>query len=118
MKKHYKWKYLRKLINGEKISRKSKKAILGKKISHSKLIRLLKSVEIGKPAQTMYEQADIKPFLFCPNCGCKETKATGNMTEYPEHWENFYCLRCENLVASIDNSPFIHALECENYEIY
>ncbi len=66
----------------------------------------------------MYESVDVFPYLFCPNCGCTQYKSTGNMTTYPEHWENFYCLRCEYHVAVIDNSPFVHALECENYELY
>ena len=73
---------------------------------------MLDSVELGDPITTMYERRKILPYAFCPNCGCKEYKGTGNMSVYPEHWEEFNCLRCYNLVAYIDNSPFIHALEC------
>ena len=35
-------------------------------------------------------------------------------TMYPEHWEFFHCARCGNVVGYIDNSPFIHALECKD----
>jgi len=105
------------LYNGEKLPRKIKKYILGKKISKSKLNRLLKSVEIIEHAKTMYDSPIIKPYLFCPECGCTEMWGTGNKTIHPEHWEHFYCISCNNLVAIIDNSPFIHALECKDFEI-
>jgi len=97
--------------NGEKLPRKAKKAFLGKRMKQSSLRRLLKSVNVMQPAQTMYESPVIFPYLFCPKCGCTESTGTGNMTSYPEHWEYFYCIRCHEKVAYIDNSPFIHALE-------
>lgn len=100
------------LRDGCHIPRKMKKKILGKKMGSSKLNQLLKSVKIGEPIETMFETRDIYPYEFCPKCGCKESYGSGNLTEYPEHWEKFYCLRCKNIVGYIDNSPFIHALEC------
>lgn len=106
------------LQEGSKISRKAKKAILGKRMSSGKINKLLKTVELGEPITTMYERREIFPFSFCPKCGCKDYFGSGNMTSYPEHWEEFKCLRCKNLVGYIDNSPFIHALECKynNYD--
>lgn len=101
--------------NGEKLPRKAKKLFLGKRMSKKKLRELLASVEIGKPAETMYDEAEIKPHSFCPNCGCTGMRGTGNMTSHPEHWENFYCVKCNFLVAVIDNSPFTHALEVKEY---
>ena len=98
---------------GDKLPRKIKKKILGLKLSRSKRNRLLKSVTVISSAKTMYEIPDIFPYLFCPNCGCTENVGSGNKTCYPEHWEDFECCRCRTIVASIDNSPFIHALECE-----
>lgn len=100
------------IINQEKLPRKLKKKFLGKKIKKSKLNLLLKSVTLGPPIKTMYERREIFPFAFCPKCGCKDYYGSGNLTGYPEHWEKFRCFRCHNLVAYIDNSPFIHALEC------
>lgn len=99
---------------GERIPRKIKKTIIGKRMSNGKLKRLLKSVKIIQPAKTMYDVPEILPYSFCPKCGCKEYFGTGNKTAYPEHWESFHCLRCKSLVAYIDNSPFIHALECKD----
>lgn len=98
--------------NGDKIARKPKKRILGFRLSKSKLRKLLSSVKIGVKSKTMYETSEIHPFLFCPKCGCKSDFGTGNLTSYPEHWEKFHCTRCKNIVGYIDNSPFIHALEC------
>lgn len=99
---------------GEKLPRKVKKALLGKRMSKCKLNRLLKSVNIIKSCKTMYEFPIIEPYAFCPNCGCTEMIGTGNMTAYPEHWEDFHCIRCRCVVAKIDNSPFIHILEHYN----
>lgn len=96
---------------GDKLPRKVKKHFLGKRISKAKLNRLLKSVEIIHSPRNLYDDYIVKPYLFCPHCGCSEMRGTGNMTTYPEHWENFYCSRCKKLVGVIDNSPFIHAFE-------
>lgn len=97
-----------------RIPRKLKKRIYGRRINKSKLKRLLEIVELGEPIKTMYEVRDIKPFIFCPNCGCENYQGTGNLTSYPEHWERFHCIRCHRVVGYIDNSQFIHALECSD----
>lgn len=114
MKSKYYWA----TIEGDKIPRKAKKIILGKRMTKSKLKKLLKTVKLGEPIRTMYERREILPFVFCPKCGCTKYKGSGNLTCYPEHWEKFNCIRCNNLVGYIDNSPFIHALECadDNYD--
>lgn len=106
------WRY------GGKIPRKLKKKILGKKMKRSVLRKMLKEYTLGKPVKTMYESVECSHGLFCPNCGERGMAGTGNMTSYPEHWENFYCLRCRTQVAYIDNSPFVHILEdlkCESW---
>jgi len=82
--------------------------------SRSELKNLLKTVEVISPASTMYDAPKIKPYAFCPHCGCTSMRGSGNMTLYPEHWEYFYCNRCNKVVGYIDNSPFIHALECSD----
>ena len=104
------------LQNGEKIPRKAKKVILGKKMNNAKLRKLLDSVVIGEAANTMHEIADIKPYPFCPHCGCQSTRCSGNLSVYPEYWGYTYCLRCNKVVGYIDNSPFIHALECKGHD--
>ena len=109
-----KLKYYFKLFNKEKVSRKTKKLYIGYKLGKSQLKKLLKSVVVEKTFKTMYETPIIKPYLFCPKCGCEEYIGSGNWAEYPEHWETFYCLRCNNEVAEIDNSPFVHVLEYIN----
>lgn len=100
----------------EKVPRKFKKAFLGKKFSKNKLRKLLATVRIGTRTTTMYHASEIYPYQFCPKCGCLHYYGTGNKTSYPEHWEYFYCLRCNHTVAYIDNSPFIHALECPEWD--
>ena len=101
-----------------KLPRKIKKIVLGKKLSKSKLKKLLDAVVIESHANTMYETPNIKPYLFCPWCGCTLMIGTGNLSAYPEHWEKFFCGRCNNIIGYIDNSPFVHALECKdnNYD--
>ena len=105
------------ITNGEKLPRKTKKFILGKKMSQTKLRSLIESVEL---IPTGDNDIKIKPFLFCPHCGCKDLFGTGNQTEYPEHWEQFYCQRCGQQVGCIDNSRFIHILEYkdDNFKVW
>lgn len=97
---------------GGKIPRKLKKTILEEKISISQLKRQIKAISIIKICKTMYETPIISPKLFCPYCGETKYVGGGNMTCYPEHWEEFKCIRCRKVVAYIDNSPFTHILEC------
>ena len=101
----------------EKVPRRFKKYILGRKIPKYKLKKMLSEVTLGEPIKTMYEDREIKPYgQFCPKCGCTAYYGTGNRVEYPEHWESFYCLRCDVKVAEIDNSPFVHVLECDGFK--
>lgn len=102
------------VVYGDKLPRKAKKSLLGKRLSSSKLRRMIKGVTVGKQSETMYE-AEILPNAFCPNCGCTEMHGSGNMATYPEHWEIFKCDRCNSPVAYIDNSPFRHILEDPEY---
>lgn len=63
------------------------------------------------------EPATIKPVgEFCPKCGCHWAQPTGNMTSYPDHYEEWHCMRCGFLVAMIDNSPYMHALEFKDFD--
>ena len=110
-------KLIHSLLYNQRMPRKIKKAVLGKKMSQSKLNKLLKSVKVIEGADNIFEMPEIYPYLFCPNCGCTEWIGTGNKTSYPEHWENFHCQRCHKIVAMIDNSPFVHCLECNDYNI-
>jgi transcription initiation factor IIE alpha subunit len=116
MKGHTKIKAYIAMQNEEKIPRKIKKHLIGKRVSKKKLKEMLRMVKIISTAKTMYENPNIFPYEFCPHCGCTHSRGTGNMTEYPEHWERFHCVRCGELVAYIDNSPYVHALECEDYD--
>lgn len=110
MSKFSEWYY-----EGGHLPRKLKKQILGKKMKVSVLRGLLRTVELGEPIKTMYERREANTGLFCPHCGEIGYVGSGNMTEYPEHWEEFRCLRCRSLVGYIDNSPFVHALEYPDY---
>jgi len=104
---------------GEKVPRKAKKTILGKLMKKKDLKIKLRDFKIVKPSKTMYETPETNIELFCPKCGCEYEYGTGNMAEYPEHWEIFKCLRCKFQTGLIDNSPYYHALEFKeyNYEI-
>ena len=103
---------------GGRIPRKIKKKQLGKKIRRKVLRHMLNTLTFGEPIRTMYERRETNHGLFCPHCGETGYVGTGNKTSYPEHWEYFKCIRCRKVVGYIDNSPFIHALECKenNYD--
>lgn len=99
---------------GGKVPRKIKKRVLGYRISGCKLRRMLRETKLGEPIVTMYERREFTPHgAFCPKCGEKDYVGSGNKTTYPEHWEYFYCVRCRHTVGYIDNSAFVHALECK-----
>ena len=53
----------------------------------------------------------------CPECRCKKQESTGNMVDYPDHWEQFHCVNCGFLVGEIDNSPYIGCYEFEDFVI-
>lgn len=89
-------------------SRKTKKRILGRKMSNRKLKERLSLVVV---TERKYPEPALISDRFCPKCGCDATTSTGNMAEYPELWVKEFCLRCGFLVAIADNSPRIHCLE-------
>lgn len=98
------------------VSRKTKKYLLGKKMNRRQLKQRLAAVIVTKNKYP--KSADISD-EFCPRCGCNRTRCTGNMAPEPDVWVQTYCLRCWFLVGTADNSPYVHALECAewNYEI-
>lgn len=107
------------IYNGVRMPRKVKKYFFGLRIRKRLLRKMLHETKVGIPIRTMYERVEFTPHgAFCPKCGHRNYHGTGNKTTYPEHWEYFYCNRCRNVVGYIDNSPFIHALECadNNYD--
>ena len=95
----FKYRYSRRLENGEKIPRKAKKYILGKKISKKQLKKELKEY-------IAYESA-----TFCPYCGCDHTVYIDHHVGYPEVWIDYYCARCGKKVAYEDNCPYTHILD-------
>lgn len=99
------------LYQGEKLPRKVKKHLLGKRESAASLRRRLKNLVLINDIKTMYERPEYNIPLCCPKCGCMKSRGTGNMTSYPEHWEYFYCSRCNFKVGVIDNSPYIHCFD-------
>lgn len=86
-------------------------------MSHADLKALLSSVVVVKNKYP--ECATIHPYSFCPRCGCRKARWTGNMAYYPDRWDRAYCARCGLMVAESDNSPYYHCLEFpeENYWI-
>jgi len=95
----------------DKLPRKVKKVLLGRKIGSATLNKMVKSIICSYRPKTMFEMPEFNHDTFCPKCGCKSMHGTGNMAHYPEHWERFNCDRCGYLVGNIDNSPFYHVLE-------
>ena len=105
------------LMNGEKVPRKFKKEILGKRLNKTKIRKKIQDFEVLEDAKSISNGAHYSHEPFCPECGCTEYRGTGNMVPYPEHYENFFCLRCNYQVATIDNSPFMHCLEFDDLKV-
>ena len=105
------------ITEGGKVPRKMKKALLGTRVNKNKLRKKISLLKLLDTADSMYDEPTFNMDAFCPKCGCKCMHGTGNMAyEYPQHYENFYCLRCNHHVAYVDNSPFTHCLEFEGQE--
>ncbi|PSA91516.1 hypothetical protein C6370_18470 [Bacillus atrophaeus] len=86
--------YLAIYENCGKPSRAAKKRVLGKKPSKKALKQRIKNLT--------YQNEMISDF-FCPNCGCEAIKSSGPMAEWPEVWDESYCVRCGKLVSGFDN---------------
>lgn len=77
-----------KMWKREKMTRKEKKAIFGKRISRKQL----------------REEINAGYLHHCPKCRHKlVTRSTGNMTAYPELWEYSYCVACGLTISGADN---------------
>ena len=101
--------------DGQKLSRKKKLRMWGRKVRGKKLKEMLSAMQIirNKYPQT----ATILPYEFCPKCGCRNCTSTGNLESHPCVYIRNYCARCGYMVAMADNSPLIHCLECLDYEL-
>ena len=83
------WTEYRMMATGGKIPRKSKKRVIGTRISKKKLRE-----EINKGV-----------LCHCPKCRhLIMVRSTGNMAEYPEVWEYNYCANCGLIISGADNS--------------
>lgn len=99
----------------EKLSRKRKLKLWGRKLGGKKLKEMLSAVLIVKNKYP--EPSTILPYAFCPKCGCRHSVSTGNMESHPYVYIRAYCSRCGYLVGMADNSPWVHCLECYEYEL-
>lgn len=99
-----------------KLPRKLKKFWLGRKENRRQLNALLDNVKIIPSKKPGYLAAEIKPFEFCPKCGCSASRSTENLAGYPECYIQSFCARCGFLVAVVDNSPRIHCLTYKEFK--
>lgn len=83
---------------GEKLPRKVKKFMLGKRVNKSKLKNMIKSYKTGDA-------------IFCPECGCLSARFYDHGVPYPEVWADFICLRCSYTIATADNSAMTFVLD-------
>ena len=97
-----KWKHDRALQRGDKLPRKIKKIFLGKKVSGSKLRRMIAGYIIGDD-------------WFCPECGCMHFRYRNHGVEYPEVWIDTLCARCRYTLATADNSEMTYVLDEPDY---
>jgi len=97
------------LYRGEKLSRKQKRAVLGKRLNRSTLKKRIGAIKLIP--QPFPQSTIIEPYPFCPKCGCTVVIGSGNKALYPEAWYEDTCARCNFLVGVVDNSPYYHVLE-------
>jgi len=54
------------------------------------------------------------PVKACPDCGCSKVASIGNEVVSPENWTRWNCIKCNKLIAQIDNSPMGYCWEFED----
>lgn len=90
------------IICGRKAPRKQKKAIIGTVLNKSKLRKRIHQ----------YITTDMEGLEFCPSCGCHLIRSRyHDEVEYPEIWEEWFCVRCNEYLGGADNSAYKHILE-------
>lgn len=94
-----------------KVPRKIKKHFLGTKMSRAKLRKRIDEVTLlhSSPYENSYTVLTPSD-EFCPNCGCERSYTFGNRVSYPQVWQYWYCLRCNEVVAYADNHYPRHIL--------
>lgn len=105
------------LCDNEKVPRKMKKAVLGRRLNKTKLRRKLRRVQVI--LNTYPQPATILPETFCPLCGCTESAGGGELCisdDSRDTCQQGYCLRCGFLVWEVDNSPMVHCLEWPEFD--
>jgi len=112
---YHRYKYYKRgEYNTKYLTRKEKKAILGKKLSKTKIKLKFKNLKVKVDEYDVEYLNDVE---FCPKCGCECKIYTGSLCGYPEIYEVQYCARCGFIIAFADNSPWIHFL-IEDYDLY
>jgi len=105
-------KYYRRHNNSNKLPRKTKKLLLGRKLNKSKLRKRIASIKILTASLENGYSWSVPSECFCPYCGCDSARTGPMLAGYPEVYYYSYCLRCNRAVGCADNSQFIHFL-CE-----
>jgi len=50
----------------------------------------------------------------CPKCGCTKVTSIGNTQDQPDNYTEWNCIKCNHLIAEIDNSPLYVCWDFEN----
>lgn len=112
MEKHFESAILRN-INGRRLSRKQKRAFYCFRMNRSRIYRLFLRLKFKHLPKNIFQTHVFSGVedLFCPQCGCIETKFVDHEVPDPEIWVEIFCARCGYQVGAADNSPYSHALQ-------
>lgn len=99
-------------FDGEKLSRKAKLALYGRRKNASKIFQRYQKLNIHRHPKNIFEWYEFSgsDALFCPRCGHDDCESSGNMVQDPELWDICSCSHCGLRVCVADNSPYIHIL--------
>lgn len=94
-------------FDGCKVSRKTKKLLIGKK----KTVKRIQEMIFEYKFKSSSEEK------FCPSCGCETSWPKNHYVGYPDIWIEYFCMRCGRKVAEEDNSPYKHILDENSLDI-
>lgn len=93
------------LKNHERVPRKLKLKLIGRKLRSKAIKKKMNDfMSLAPLDRTRYE-------FFCPKCGGSVSYLLSYPVEYPDEYNELFCLRDHELIGCQDNSPWYSAIE-------
>jgi|GEM_PF-4587665 hypothetical protein len=93
------------LMNYDRVPRKMKLKLIGRKLRSKVIKKKMNDFMSLNPSDRTMDR------FFCPKCGGYVTYQRSYPVEYPEEYNELFCLGDHELIGCQDNSPWYSAIE-------